>query len=155
MKKKAIIIGGGGLVVVAGAALAIVSMSGVPKKPPDYESIRGTEAYYSGPKAEYDLPDFMGNLKGAQAQRVVKVGLTIEYRLGPEISDANAIFSTRKAAIMDCLHRVFANKTVDDVEGSERKDLLKEEVRAQLQTILFPDKKGRIEGVLYRDFFVQ
>lgn len=155
MNKKLILIGGGGLVVVVGAAFFIVGSAGVPKAEPNYDAIRGTEAYYSGAEEFVDLAEFMGNLKGSQTQRFVKLALTVVFRTSPESADAASVFVSQKAAIMDRLHLIFNGKSLEDIDGAERKELIKEEIKGHLQLLLFPDKKARIERVLYREFFVQ
>ncbi len=152
MKKK-LVSGLVGLVVVAGAAFFVVGSAGVPHKPPDYESTRGTDAYYTGDRLTKDLPDWVGNL--SKSKLFVKVGVTLEYRLGPELADASAVFSERNAEIRDVMLSLFAGKALEDVEGAEGKELVKQELRNRLQTVLFPDKKGRLEKVLFRDFYVQ
>lgn len=156
MKKKKLVFISGGALALGAAAFLVAGGAGVPEKPPpDYSALRGTDAYYSAEPGTKDLPDFVGNLKGSQGRVFVKVGLSVVYRLGPELADAGPRFADRSALIMDRLHMVFGGKTYEDVEGAEKKLQIKDEIRRQLQDVLFPDKKGRVEDILYRAFYIQ
>lgn len=155
MKKKAIFTGFGGLAVIAAVAFVVVGSAGVPHAPPDYASQRGTESYYTGETRYEDLAPFIGNLKGSRSKLFVKVSVTVVYRLGPELGDAKSLFTERKAIIADRMNLVFGAKGFEDVEGAERRASIKEEIKAQLQAALFPDKRGRVEDVLYREFYIQ
>lgn len=155
MKKKAILAGGGGLVVLGVVAFMVVGSAGVPKAPPDYTSQRGQESYYSAELHYEDLAPFIGNLKGSRSKLFVKVSLTIVYRLGPEIADAKSLFTARKALLADRMNMVFGSKGFEEVEGAERRAAIKEELKAQIQSAIFPDKRGRVDDVLYREFYVQ
>ncbi len=115
MKKKLIIIGIGGLVAVSGGAFFLVSMAGVPKHETNWETLRGQESYYTGEEQEFPLSDFMGNLRGSQSQRLIKLGLTVVYRMGPELKDGAGVFTSKKAAIMDRLHILFSGKYGDNI----------------------------------------
>lgn len=155
MKKKAMISGVGGLVAIAAVAFAVVGSAGVPHLPPDYTAQRGTESYYSGEPRYEDLAPFIGNLKGSRSKLFVKVSITVVYRLGPELADAKSLFTERKAIIADRLNFIFGAKGFEDVEGAEHRGAIKEEIKTQLQAALFPDKRGRVEDILYREFYIQ
>ncbi|MSR75651.1 MAG: flagellar basal body-associated FliL family protein [Planctomycetes bacterium] len=155
MKKKPFVAGLGGLGVIAAIAFFVVGSAGVPHAPPDYTTQRGTETYYTGETRYEDLAPFIGNLKGSRSKLFVKVSITVVYRLGPEILAAKLLFTERKAIIADRLNLIFGAKGFEDVEGAEHRGAIKEEIKTQLQAALFPDKRGRIEDILYREFYVQ
>ena len=155
MAKKKIVMAGGGTVLLAGAAFAVVALMGVPKGKEDLSELRGTDAYYVSDQLTFDLPDITVNLKGAGGQRFLTLSSTVVYRIGSEIEDGNAVLEKRSMAVGDRLLLLLSDKTPSDLEGFEKKNLLKEEIRETIQRLVFPEKKGRIEDVLFRDFKIQ
>ncbi|MBL8995521.1 MAG: flagellar basal body-associated FliL family protein [Spirochaetia bacterium] len=65
--------------------------------------------------------------------------------LGPDYS----------VAARDRIILLFNAKTIDDLEGREKKELLKKEIKAELDEVLFPEKDGEVEAVLFRTILIQ
>ncbi len=58
-------------------------------------------------------------------------------------------------AARDRLILLLASKSMEDLEGRDKKELLKKEIQSELQPILFPDEDGRIDAVLFKDLLIQ
>jgi flagellar basal body-associated protein FliL len=46
-------------------------------------------------------------------------------------------------------------KSIDDLEGREKKELLKKEMKSELEEVLFPGKEAEIDSVLFKDILIQ
>jgi flagellar basal body-associated protein FliL len=154
MSKKVIILGTVGLLALGGAAFTIVATAGVPK--PIDISLRGKDEYYVSDLLTYDLPEIVTNLRGAGG-KFIKILVTAEYRIGPELEPAAAaqLFVSQEAKLQDRFIMLISAKTMADVETREHKKLLQEELKDLIQSVVFPEQLGRVEGILYRDFKIQ
>ena len=111
---------------------------------------------YTSDQITFDLPDITVNLKGAGGQRFLTMSATVVFRAGMEIEEEGpAVFEKKSMAVGDRMLLLLSDKTPEDLEGFEKKNLLKEEMRATIDRLVFPDKKGRVEDILFRDFKVQ
>ena len=153
MSKK-IIFGGILFLTLAGAAFTIVGVMGVPERklPP-----RGSDEYYTSPLLQYELAEINVNLKDKGGSQYLQVVMTVQYVIGEEIEGENAssVFVEKTAKIEDKLNLLLSDKTYEEVNGKDDKELIKEEIRRILQQVVFPDKMGRIEEVLFRKFYTQ
>ena len=151
---KKMILGLGLVLALGGAAFTVVAMMGVPeqKLPP-----RGTDEYYISEPLLQELGEVSVNLKSDGPNQYLQVVLAAQYVIGPEIEGGTAapIFEEKKAMIEDRLNLLLSDKTYEDVKGSDKKMLLKEEIRRILQKVVFHEDKGRVDEVLFRKFYVQ
>ncbi|MAG55199.1 MAG: hypothetical protein CMJ83_02805 [Planctomycetes bacterium] len=154
MNKKVFISGGGGLLLLGGVAFMIVGSAGVPE--PIDTSKRGTKGYYTSDELAFDLAKIVTNLRGTNGE-FIEILATAEYRVGPEIEPAEApgLFSAKAAKLQDRFLMLISSKQRKDVESKEQKEILKQEMRALIQKVVFPDQKGMIEDILFRDFKIQ
>jgi flagellar basal body-associated protein FliL len=152
---KRILIGGVSLVVLALGAVVVGGMGGHHESRVDWASRRGQEAYYAPDVLNQDLKDINVNLKGTEGQRYLSVGISVGYRVGPEVADPKAPFQKAESDLRDRLTMLLSNKGLADLEGLERKRVLKQEILDQVQQAVFPDKTGRIDEVYYRNFLIQ
>lgn len=58
-------------------------------------------------------------------------------------------------AVRDRIILLLNAKSIDDLEGRERKELLKREIKEELDLVLFPDRDGEVETVLFKDLLIQ
>lgn len=154
MKKK-ILIMGVALTILATAAVVVGGIGGHHDAPVDWASRRGQDSYYAADVQNYDLKDISVNIKGTDAQRYLSVGVTVAYRIGPEISDAKAAFTKGESDLRDRLTLLLSNKGLSELDGLENKRILKQEILDQVERAIFPEKTGRIEEVYFRQFLIQ
>jgi len=151
---KKVIFGGILTVALAGAAFTIVLVMGVPEKklPP-----RGSDEYYTSAQLQFELGEISVNLKDKGGSQYLQVVMAVQYVIGEEILGGNAdsVFGKKMAKIEDKLNLLLSDKTYDEVDGKDDKELIKEEIRRILQEVVFPDQMGRIEEVLFRKFYTQ
>jgi flagellar basal body-associated protein FliL len=155
MNKKVIIIIGAALLILSTAAVVVGGAGGAHPAPIDWASRRGQDSYYAPEPVNYDLKDISVNIKGTEAQRYVSVGITVAYRIGPEIADAKAAFTKAESDLRDRLTLLLSNKSLADLEGLENKRVLKQEILDQVEHAVFPDKTGRVEEIYFRQFLIQ
>jgi flagellar basal body-associated protein FliL len=62
---------------------------------------------------------------------------------------------TLATAVRDRIILLLNAKSIDDLEGREKKELLKREIKEELDMVLFPDKDGEIEAVLFKELLIQ
>ena len=153
MNKKILLIGVG-VVVIGVAAFMVVASAGVPKPPPIAD--RGKDSYYTSDVLTQDMVEIMTNLRATKVT-FVKIDSSVEYCIGEEMTEPEVpnLFLTKEAKLKDALMMLLSSKAPEDVASREQKELLKEEMKALIQKIIFPEKKGRVEGILFRDFKVQ
>ena len=154
MKKK-LFIGIGLLVTLGGSALVVVGMAGVPE--PVAYGEPGTPEYYTSESFEQQLPDIMVNLAVKERPTYVQIKATAVCRVGGPltVADASSLFSGAEAHVRDAFIMLIGSKTPEDVLFAEQKELLKTQMKDKIQKIVFPDKHGRVEKILFRQFQVQ
>lgn len=153
MKKKLIFIVVG-VLALGGAAFFVVGSAGVPVSPDVLMSKRGLDEYYTSEPMTEALPDVVTNLRGSGG-KFIRIQASVVYRIGDELTEAASLFAANAARLQDAFTMFVSSKTLADVETAEQKNLLKEEMKELVGKIIFPEKKGRIEDLLFRDFKVQ
>jgi flagellar basal body-associated protein FliL len=154
MKHKVLIVFA--IVGVLGLAAVVVGGAGTTGEAPvDWVSKRGLESYYGEEVFNLDLKDISVNVKGTDAQRFLFVGISVAYRVGPEVKDPKAPFARADADLRDRLTLLLSNKGLADLDGLENKKTLKQEILDQVQLAVFPDKTGRVEKINIRQFLIQ
>jgi flagellar basal body-associated protein FliL len=153
--KKTILIGVAALTVLGTAAVVVGGMGGHKETPVDWSTRRGQDSYYGTTTLNYDLKDINVNLKGTDGQRYFWIGISIAYRVGPEVKDPKEPFAKADSDLRDRLTMLLSNKGLTDLEGTENKKVLKQEILDQVQQAVFPEKTGRIEEIYYRNFLIQ
>lgn len=158
---KLFLFSGVGLVVVIGAAFAFATFA-VPALPAGSPSGAASgeggtaegEAGDDQPKLVFNVPSIMVNLKGTKKKRVLKLQLNLVYRSdNPE--EAPLGFDAKMPEIKDALITLLTEKTLDELESREHMNLLRIELKEELNRVVFPDGKGEIQSIFYEDFIVQ
>jgi flagellar basal body-associated protein FliL len=116
----------------------------------------------------FEILDLKSNLSRSGGLHFCMLELAIEYRtknggaaetrLGLKTDPGGTVpYPTGPVAtaIRDRLILLLASKGIEDLEGREKKDLLKKEIQAELQPLVFPDKDGDVKQVLFKDFLLQ
>jgi flagellar basal body-associated protein FliL len=154
MKKKILIVCAA-LAVLSTAAVVVGGLGGHHDAPIDWASRRGQDSYYAQEVLNYDLKDISVNIKGTDAQRYLSVGITVGYRVGPEVKEPKAAFVKAESDLRDRLTMLLSNKALADLDGLENKRVLKQELLDQVEHAVFPDKVGRAEEIYFRQFLIQ
>ena len=144
-----------GLVVIIGGAFLFTTFA-VPKAAPGEEGVEGEDgiAEEELELAAYDVPELLVNLKDSRMKNVVKIHINLLYRFkDPDMTVT--VFEEKDPEIRNALILLLSEKTVEDVEGSEPKELLREEIREALNRVVFPKARGEITKVHYVDFIVK
>jgi flagellar basal body-associated protein FliL len=158
---------------VLGAILGVVATMAVPKA---NSAGKAKEKEEDGPESHINfcIPDVKANLArsgglhfcGAEFLVQVKTRKpdALEMRLGLRgggggeggaRSEAPPLQGPVATAVRDRIILLLNAKSIDDLEGRDKKELLKKEIREELETIIFPDKDGEIETVLFKDLLIQ
>lgn len=153
MNKKSLIAVVGGLVALGGAAFFVVGSAAVPGS--DQGPKPGSDAYYTSEVMEHPVEGLLVNLAGARSQTYLELSILVRYRTGPGVKSPEGVFAAQDAKVRDRLNILLSNKTVADLEGSEKKQALKHEIRRALDEAIFPDQAGRVEEIFYSKFSVQ
>jgi flagellar FliL protein len=160
-KGKFLIFGSIGLVVVvASAAVTSFFLPGTSsgedgaegkKTQQAKEKPKGPESWGEG---TVELTDILVNLAGTSGRRYLKMALMLEFK-APDPATIILQSEARKAELRDSLITLLSGKTLESLDGSDNKNLLKLEIIEHLGPILFENQKGRIEWVYYKDFLTQ
>ncbi len=145
------------VVVLVGGAFAFVQIA----VPPAEATEEVAQEKPSDPEAdwkrgEHKLSTLYVNLAGTNGKRYLKVGLTFSF-FASNTAAQLARFTAEETLIKDGLITLLSGKTLDDIDGAEKKKLLKKELEEVLSKALFedPEQQGRIETVFYYEFLVQ
>ena len=74
---------------------------------------------------------------------------------GGSRAEAPPLQGSVATAVRDRIILLLNAKSIDDLEGRDKKELLKKEIREELEPLIFPDKDGEIETVLFKDLLIQ
>jgi flagellar basal body-associated protein FliL len=70
-------------------------------------------------------------------------------------SEVPQLGGTPGTAVRDRIILLLNAKSIDDLEGREKKELLKREIKEELDLVLFPDRDGEVETVLFKELLIQ
>lgn len=74
---------------------------------------------------------------------------------GAPRTEAPPLQGTIATAVRDRVILLLNAKSIDDLEGRDKKELLKKEIKEELDPILFPQKDGEVSAVLFKDLLIQ
>lgn len=159
MKIKILI--GVAILAVASLAAFVVSGDGTKVGQEQMETMRGTEAYYSGAtpmiKAEpYGEGDIIVNLD--DPTKILTMKFDVSYRVGMEWRDdpqqAETAFADRASEIRSRLIILLRGKTPDQIQGANVV-LLQEEILQLIDEVAFPKRRARVDKVLIKNLLIQ
>lgn len=145
-----------GALALVGGAFAFVNLGASEPTADSQDSADNTVPEEDWKKGEHRLETLFVNLAGTNGKRYLKVGLSFSY-LAENASAQTARFAELDTRIRDRLTILLSGKSIDDIDGGEKKKLLKKELEDVLQEVLFEetDEHGRIEAVFYNEFLIQ
>lgn len=160
---------------VVGAAAGVVATMALPKPNQKAEAKQELPEQY----ADFAIPEIKANLARSGGLHFVGVEITIKiksheidhvaHRLGivaesgggeghgggGKPKDIPQIGPQFVSAVRDRIILLFNSKSIDDLEGREKKELLKREIKTELEQLLFPEKDAEVEAVLFKDLLIQ
>jgi len=116
----------------------------------------------------FEISDLKSNLARSGGLHFCMVELLVQYktrnpggvetRLGLRTNPGATVpmlTGPISTAARDRLILLLASKGIEDLEGREKKELLKKEIQAELAPLVFPEKDGEVGEVLFGDFLLQ
>jgi flagellar basal body-associated protein FliL len=158
---------------IVGAILGVIVVMAIPKPgaaSATHESSGETE------KLQFSIPEVKANLARSGGLHFCGVDIHVELvtknpsavadRLGLRSSGGGGHGGGAKAgvptlegsmctAVRDRIILLLNSKSIDDLEGREKKELLKREIKDELEPLLFPEKDGEIGAVLFKEMLIQ
>lgn len=153
MKKK-FIVPAGLAIVIGGAAFGVVAMSGKPDAVTDWAAMRGTESYYLPEEKEFEITEVLANVMDGDGA-MFRGNVTLIYQLGPELPEAESIFRRKTTLLRDRLVMIFSSRPRKELLSYEHKVAIKKSIEREFESLVFPDKKGRIRDVLFPLYVIQ
>ena len=154
-------------VLSAAAGVGVTFMlpkSHAPKPEETTEAVKPPETIY------FRIADVKTNLARSGGTHFCGLDLTfvfktkeadaVKARLGLAPSDAKGneipyLGGPVGAAARDRIIMLLASKGIEDLEGRTQKELLKMEIKSELQSVLFPENDGTIEFIHFNDILLQ
>ncbi|NQT18619.1 MAG: flagellar basal body-associated FliL family protein [Planctomycetes bacterium] len=97
----------------------------------------------------YTFEDTIVNLHGTEARRYLKTTIVFALKnpkLRKDMDDHNV-------QLLDMLNGVLSSKTIEDIDGFEKKQQLKRELRAEVNSLL--GKKDAVSQVYFTEMIIQ
>ncbi len=154
-----------GLVVIVGAAFVVTNfLLPASSSGEDLEAVEGDPGAKVDPKivtpealwetAKFQIEGLLVNLAGTGGRRYLKLNLTVEFS-APDVVQTGLDIEENKVKVKDCLITLLSGKTLEDVDGSDNKNVLKLEMIERFTEILFQDEPGKIDWIYYDQFLTQ
>jgi flagellar basal body-associated protein FliL len=160
---------------VVGAVLGAAATMAIPKASQSASTGHGGDAETH---LDFAIPEIKANLarsgglhfagidihvqvKTSNAKRVAeRLGLKPDgsdsgHGGGSGRSEVAQLGGTPGTAVRDRIILLLNAKSIDDLEGREKKELLKREIKEELDMVLFPDRDGEVETVLFKELLIQ
>jgi len=147
--------------VAAGAALAVATVLTGGDEQPNQDGkdpaavADGGKAQQKPPKAGtkpdtfYNLENIIVNLAGNQARRFLKISMVLKLKDEQTLAGIEA----KRVFLTDKLNILLSSKTIEQIDGGEKKLELKREIRDEINNLL--GVKDAVTEVLFTVFMVQ
>lgn len=144
-KKKLIMIAGAALLVVGGGGAGLY-VSGVlhPVKPHE------VQVMLPAPPVFHEVPRIMVDMKPSPKHARPFIRLTVQAELQGE--SARAAFIDNEIKIMDAIQSHLRDTTVEDLEGEQGTERLREDFKTIINRIIAPEVAI---GILYKDILIR
>ena len=97
----------------------------------------------------YNLENIIVNLAGNQARRYLKISMVLKLKNAETLASIEA----RRVFLTDKLNILLSSKTIEQIDGGEKKLELKREIRDEINNLL--GVKDAVTEVLFTVFMVQ
>ena len=103
----------------------------------------------------YDLDPVVVNLNEPGVTRYVRVGLTLAVTSTMDEKEGKPFLDQKKPLMKHWLTLFLSNQTIEDTRGEKNLTRMETQICEILNGNLFPGTKGRIKGILFREFAIQ
>jgi flagellar basal body-associated protein FliL len=103
----------------------------------------------------YDLDPVVVNLNEPGVTRYARVGLTLEVTSGMDEKEGKPFLDQKKPLMKHWLTLFLSNQTIEDTRGEKNLTRMETQICETFNGNLFPGTKGRIKGILFREFAIQ
>lgn len=119
-----------------------------PSKEPTLKADTGEYWYY-------DLDPVVVNLNEPGVTRYARVGLTLDISSTMEEKEGRSFLEQKKPLMKHWLTLFLSNQTLEDTRGEKNLTRMEAQLCEAFNSSLFPSAKGRIRGILFREFAIQ
>lgn len=148
----AAIAGGGG-----GAATAFLTAPKAPEDPLSQEEAELPPSDSTSPMYNYvyyDIDLQPVNLNVARLNRYIKASITLALREA-DAETAIPMLDKRRVELTNWLMTYLAGLTLEEVQGQKNIQRIQREIRDAINEQLWPDRRPRVEQVLFKEFAIQ
>jgi flagellar basal body-associated protein FliL len=103
----------------------------------------------------YDLDPVVVNLNEPGVTRYARVGLTLEINSTMDEKEGRPFLDQKKPLLKHWLTLFLSNQTLEDTRGEKNLTRMETQICEAYNSSLFPSAKGRISGILFREFAIQ
>lgn len=108
----------------------------------------------SADKSFINLGEVVANLKSPTQTRFASIGVSIQVAPENDLIVAKSV-EDNEVALRDALIRNLRSKTINDLQGSEGMDQLRDEMTDEFERILFPENRIAVQKVVFDKFLIQ
>jgi len=103
----------------------------------------------------YDLEPIVANLNEPGVTRYVRVTLTLEISSAMKPDTGKTFFDPKRPLMKHWLTLYLSNQTVDNIRGERNLRLMQAQIADTLNQGLFPNAKGQIVRILFKELSIQ
>jgi len=103
----------------------------------------------------YDFEPVVANLNEPGATRYIRVTLTLQISTELDSKKGTALLEEKKPLLRNWLTIYLASQSLEDIRGNRNLQRIQSEILDAFNEKLFPDAKGKIKNVLFKEFAVQ
>jgi len=109
---------------------------------------------HASEKSFVPLENVIVNLASKNQMRYLRVGIALQVSRSEALMVAQRV-KNNEFELRDWLITHLSGKTIDDVRGTDGIDKIRNEVKEQFETILFPEGNSVLEKIVFDEFMVQ
>jgi flagellar protein FliL len=136
------------VVLLAGAGVAGWMVLGGAKKPAGHVAGNGKVATEVSGDLIYEMEIFVVNLSDPGGKRYLKTKISLEYT-GAALTDE---LKLRQPQLRDAVLLLLSSKTLEEIQGTEGKIILRRELILRINQAL---QKGKIRNLYFTEFVIQ
>jgi len=103
----------------------------------------------------HDFEPVVANLNEPGATRYIRVALTLQISTELDSKKGIALLEEKKPLLRNWLTIYLASQSLEDIRGNRNLQRIQSEILDAFNEKLFPDAKGKIRNVLFKEFAVQ
>jgi flagellar protein FliL len=103
----------------------------------------------------YELDPVVVNLNEPGVTRYARVGLTLEVSSTMDEKEGRPFLDQKKPLMKHWLTLFLSNQTIEDTRGEKNLTRMEAQICETFNSNLFPSAKGRVSGILFREFAIQ